>query len=65
MSTIRFLFYNKLKKVQFFEKTLLVANISIKIILKMFFFNNTDFLFNIKELIYRIYTTFKILFIIR
>lgn len=32
-----FLVYNKLEKIQFFENTFLLANISIKMILKIFF----------------------------
>lgn len=44
MTTTRFLVYNKLDRVWFFEKTFLLANTSIKMILEMLFlfFSNAN-----------------------
>lgn len=59
MTLARFLLQNSLGKIQFFEKTFIFVNISIKIVLGMLFLtlNNTDFYFDTKKLIWRFYTT--------
>lgn len=61
-----YLLQNSLKKVQFFQKTLLLANISIEIILGILFlvFNNIDFLFGAEKLTWRSYTIVEALPII-
>lgn len=58
MTLTRFSIYNNLKKIQFFEKTFLLTNISIKVVPKMpfFSFNNIDVEFaKLKKLIWRTY----------
>ena len=54
---------DKLGKAWFFQETFLLANISIKVILEMLFliFNNIDVQFAKKDLIWRSYTTKKVL----
>ena len=54
---------DKLNKVRFFQKTFLLANITIKVVLGMFFltFNNANIQFVEKKLIWRSYTAKKAL----
>ena len=56
-----FLIKDKLKRARFLEKTFLLANLSIKMVLSMLFltFSNRNIQFAKKELIYRFYTTVK------
>lgn len=57
--------YNTPTSVQFFETTYLLANISMKVILEMFFlsFDNIDVKFTkLKKLTCRFYTAIKALF---
>lgn len=58
---------NKLKKVQFFLKAFLLANISVKMVLEMLFltFNRAKLRFAKKKLIQRSYTAVKALFTTR
>lgn len=44
MVIVKFLVYNKLDKIQFFKKTFLLVNTSMKVVLIIFFlsFNNAD-----------------------
>lgn len=57
-----FFIQNKLKKIWFFKKTFLLANISIKIVLKKLFvtFSNVNIWFVEKKLIWRSYTTIEV-----
>ncbi len=58
MTSARFLIQDSLKKVWFFEKTFLLANTSMKVILGMPFLalSNTNFQFGTEELNWRFYT---------
>lgn len=58
---------NKLKKVRYFQKIFLVANINIKIVFEIFFFifSNININFTQKKLIWKIYSITKVLFIIK
>lgn len=58
-----FLVKNKLGKVWFFEETFLLADTSIKVVLRMVFLtlSNTDMQFMKKELEWRSYTTAEVL----
>lgn len=57
MIIAKFLIQNSLETVCFFEKTFLLANTSIEMILRMFFlfFSNTDIEFADEKLIWRLY----------
>ena len=58
---------NKLGRDQFFLETFLLADISMKVVLKIpfFTFSNADIQFADKELIWRFYTTKETLLTIR
>lgn len=64
MVLANFQFKDKFKKAQFFQKTLLVADISVEMILEILFltFNNANMLFVERELIWRAYSTVEVLF---
>lgn len=64
MIIAKFLIQNKFEKAKFFKKTFLLANTSIKIVLKIYFsfFSNINIKFaKVKELIQKSYTIAKIL----
>lgn len=58
-----FLLWNQLEKVQFFERTFLLTNINIKIVLGMFFliFSNISIRFTKKDFVWDSYTTIEII----
>lgn len=60
---VDFLVQVGLKKIQFFERTFLLADTSIGIVLEIYFFtlSDVDIWFTEKELIWRSYTTAEIL----
>ena len=53
-----FSFQDKLRKIQFFQKTFLVADTRMKVVLGMFFltFSNVDIWFTERELVWKIYS---------
>ena len=63
MVVAAFLVVEKANQVQFFEETFLVANISMEVVLEMFFLtlNSADVDFSGQELRWKIYTTKKAL----
>ncbi len=64
MVSAHFLLQNSLERVRFFEKTFLLADISIEVVLEMpfLFFSNADVEFaELGKLIWRSYTTAKAL----
>ncbi len=64
MTLARFSLQNSLGRVQFFKETLLLANNSMEVVLRMLFLapSNADFQFDIEELTWRSYTSAEGLF---
>lgn len=63
MNSPSFFLQNSLKKVQFFKKTFLLADISMEVVLRIsfFFFNNGNFQLNIRELNWSSYIIAEVL----
>lgn len=65
MISVGFLLQDSLEKIGFFEKTFLLANINIKIVLIkfFFFFNNANFQFGIEKFIEKFIQKFYIIIV--
>lgn len=63
MVIVDFSIHNKVKKVCFFEKTFMLANSTIDVALKIFFFtlNNINVCFTNRKLYWKSYTVFEAL----
>lgn len=63
MALAGFFLQNYLRRIWFFNKTFLLVNTNIEVVLRMFFIllNNRDFQFDIRKFIWRSYTTIEVI----